>query len=62
MYVLIILMGVSLAVATGFVLAYRWAVRSGQYDDLYTPSVRLLFDDEPPAPDQSPDNSSSTET
>lgn len=62
MYVLIVLMGVSLAVATGFVLAYRWAVRSGQYDDLYTPSVRLLFDDEPPANDKSPDNSSSTET
>jgi cbb3-type cytochrome oxidase maturation protein len=28
----------------GFVLAFIWAVRSGQYDDDYTPSVRMLFD------------------
>ena len=62
MYVLVILMGASLLVATGFLIAYRWAVRSGQYDDLYTPSVRLLFDDERPAREKSPDNSTSTET
>ena len=24
-----------------------WAIRSGQYDDKYTPSVRVLFDDHP---------------
>lgn len=61
MYVLIILMGASLLVATGFALAYRWAVRSGQYDDLYTPAIRLLFDDEPAEPAQSKDNKSSLE-
>lgn len=35
----------SLIVAAGFLIAFIWAVRSGQYDDDYTPSVRMLFDD-----------------
>lgn len=43
MYLLIAL---SLVLATGFVLAFIWAIRSGQYDDKYTPSVRILFDDQ----------------
>jgi len=29
-----------------FLLAYLWATKSGQFDDEYTPSVRMLFDDE----------------
>jgi len=33
-------------VAGGFLAAFLWAVRSGQYDDSYTPSVRILFEDE----------------
>ncbi|MGB3779482.1 MAG: cbb3-type cytochrome oxidase assembly protein CcoS [Tunicatimonas sp.] len=49
MSVLIILIGVSLTVALGFLLAFLWASSSGQYDDDYTPSVRMLFDD-PVAP------------
>jgi len=48
MTVIFILIGISLLVATGFLLAFLWAVRSGQYDDDYTPSVRMLFDDESP--------------
>lgn len=40
------LIGVSLLVAVGFLIAFIWSVRSGQYDDDYTPSVRILFDDE----------------
>ena len=28
-----------------FLGAYIWSVRSGQFDDKYTPSVRMLFDD-----------------
>lgn len=36
----------SLLVALGFLAAFWWAVRSGQYEDDYTPSVRILFDDE----------------
>jgi len=41
-----ILMGVSLFAALLFLGAYIWSVRSGQFDDKYTPSVRILFDDE----------------
>jgi cbb3-type cytochrome oxidase maturation protein len=33
-------------VAIGFFVAFIKAVKSGQYDDDYTPSVRMLFDDE----------------
>lgn len=32
------------AIAVGF---FVWAARSGQFDDLDTPAVRILFDDEP---------------
>jgi len=32
-------------VAACFLGAFIWAVRNGQYDDDYTPSVRMLFDD-----------------
>jgi cbb3-type cytochrome oxidase maturation protein len=46
MSVIWILVGFSVAVATGFLLAFIWAVRSGQYDDKYTPSVRILFEEE----------------
>jgi cbb3-type cytochrome oxidase maturation protein len=38
---------VSLVVALGFLGAFIWSVKSGQYDDDYTPSVRMLFDDQP---------------
>lgn len=41
-----ILIGASLIVAVGFLLAFLWAVRSGQFEDTYTPSVRMLFEDE----------------
>jgi cbb3-type cytochrome oxidase maturation protein len=35
----------------GLALAlFVWAARSGQFDDLETPAVRMLFDDEAPAP------------
>ncbi len=35
----------------GIALAlFIWAVRSGQFDDMETPAVRILFDDEAPAP------------
>jgi cbb3-type cytochrome oxidase maturation protein len=45
MSVLFILIGISILVAGGFLSAFLWSVRSGQYDDDYTPSVRILFDD-----------------
>lgn len=48
MGVLIILILASLIVAIGFLIAFIWSVRSGQYEDGYTPSVRILFDDTKP--------------
>lgn len=49
MSVLFLLIGVSLAVALVFLLAFLWASTSGQYDDDYTPSVRMLFEDPLPS-------------
>ena len=46
MQIIILLIGISLALALGFLWAFFWAVRTGQYDDDYTPSVRILLDDE----------------
>ena len=40
------LIGFSLFVAIGFLIAFLWSVKSGQYSDTYTPSVRMLFEDE----------------
>ncbi|HEY6955127.1 MAG TPA: cbb3-type cytochrome oxidase assembly protein CcoS [Flavisolibacter sp.] len=45
MSVLIVLVIVSVIVAGGFLGAFIWSVRKGQYDDDYAPSVRILFDD-----------------
>ncbi|MCF7807097.1 MAG: cbb3-type cytochrome oxidase assembly protein CcoS [Candidatus Marinimicrobia bacterium] len=45
MYVMFILMAASLTASLIFLGAYIWSVRSGQFDDKYTPSVRMLFDD-----------------
>lgn len=45
MSVILVLVGASLLVAVGFLSAYLWAVKTGQYDDKYTPSVRILFDE-----------------
>ena len=47
MQIIVLLIIVSLIVAGGFLFAFFWAVRNGQYDDDYTPSIRILFDDEP---------------
>jgi cbb3-type cytochrome oxidase maturation protein len=41
-----LLIGVSILVAGSFLTAFLWSVKNGQYDDDYTPSVRMLFDDE----------------
>lgn len=46
MSVIYILITVSIVVAIIFLIAFINAVRTGQYDDDYTPSVRMLFDDE----------------
>jgi len=46
MSVIVILIGFSLIVASGFLIAFLWAVKSGQYDDDVSPSIRILYDNE----------------
>lgn len=46
MHVMFILIGFSLVVALFFLAAYFWASKTGQYDDTYTPSLRMLHDGE----------------
>ncbi len=43
---LFVLIGISILVAGGFLAAFLWSVNKGQFDDDYTPSIRMLFDDE----------------
>ena len=47
MNILYMLIGVSMFAAIIFLWLFVWSVKSGQYEDNYTPSVRILFDDEP---------------
>lgn len=44
MEVMIVLIGFSLVVAGGFLIAFFWALRNGQFDDLFTPAMRMLFE------------------
>lgn len=46
MSVIYLLLSISILVAIVFFIAFIYAVKRGQYDDAYTPSVRMLFDDE----------------
>ena len=48
MSVIIVLVIISVIVAGSFLAAFIWSVKKGQYDDDYTPSVRMLFDDQIP--------------
>lgn len=45
MSALFVLIGASLLAAIGFLFMFIWAVRNGQYEDTYTPSVRVLHED-----------------
>jgi cbb3-type cytochrome oxidase maturation protein len=60
MIVLLFLIPLSILIASGFLAAFIWAIRSGQFEDTHTPSLRVLMDDpvSPPARDPKP---SSTE-
>jgi len=53
MSVILVLVAFSILVAAGFLLAFFWSVRDGQYDDPYGSSVRILFDDDKPAEEES---------
>lgn len=45
MTIIILLISISLTIALIFLGAFIWSIRSGQFDDTYGPSVRMLFDD-----------------
>jgi cbb3-type cytochrome oxidase maturation protein len=49
MSILFFLIPLSILIAAGFLAAFIWAVRSGQYEDTATPSMRLLLDERHPA-------------
>jgi cbb3-type cytochrome oxidase maturation protein len=57
MSVIVLLILAGGLVAGGFLVAFAWAVRSGQFDDTTTPPLRLLVDDHgrPPAAASSED-------
>lgn len=57
MGVLFFLIPIALVVVTAAVLAFRWAVTDGQFDDLDTPSLRVLADDAHPAAAPNPSRS-----
>lgn len=46
MNILFLLIGVSLFAALIFLAMFIWAVKTGQYEDNYTPSMRILFDED----------------
>jgi len=45
MSVIYILIIISAIIAVGFLGAFIWGLKTGQWDDTYTPSVRMLFDE-----------------
>ncbi|EAQ38872.1 cbb3-type cytochrome oxidase assembly protein CcoS [Dokdonia sp. MED134] len=46
MSIIYMLLAISVVVALIFFAAFILSVKKGQYDDTYTPSVRMLFEDE----------------
>jgi len=65
MSVVFVLVFVAIIMAGAFLIAFIWSVKNGQYEDTYTPSVRMLFDDpplkEPVSEDQSAKGKTSKE-
>ena len=45
MIVILLLIPLSIVIAAGFLAAFIWAVRTGQYEDTCTPAMRLLLDE-----------------
>ncbi|MCO8122454.1 cbb3-type cytochrome oxidase assembly protein CcoS [Stieleria sp. TO1_6] len=56
MSVLYIALPVALLLGGGGLLACLYCIRNGQYDDLDTPAVRVLVDDQPIVPDTATDS------
>lgn len=53
MEIIILLVAISLTIALVFLGVFYWNIRNGQYEDTYTPSVRMLFEDKPKVNKQS---------
>ncbi len=46
MIIVVLLIAISLTIALIFLAIFFWNIRTGQYDDMFTPSVRMLFEEE----------------
>lgn len=46
MSVIVILLGISLCVGLGFLAAFIWSVKSGQFEDDYAPAHKIFFDEQ----------------
>ncbi len=46
MSVIFIALPIALALAAAALVGFGWAVRTGQMDDLRTPAMRILHDDD----------------
>ncbi|MCK8493889.1 cbb3-type cytochrome oxidase assembly protein CcoS [Spirosoma sp. RP8] len=56
MSIIFFMIGISLLLALGFLGAFLWSMRTGQQDDLYTPSIRMLLEDDAPETSQPQSN------
>ncbi|MET0794576.1 MAG: cbb3-type cytochrome oxidase assembly protein CcoS [Polyangiaceae bacterium] len=54
MSIIFLILPITLLLSVAAVVAFAWATRSGQFDDLETPAVRLLHDEPVRATDQTP--------
>ena len=45
MDIIIVLLGASLVVALGFLIAFIWSVKTGQFEDDFSPAHRILFEE-----------------
>ena len=50
MEIIFVLIALSILLAVFFLFSFIWATKSGQYEDVYGPAVRMLFDDEDEQP------------
>jgi cbb3-type cytochrome oxidase maturation protein len=57
-----IILPLALVIATFALVAFIWAARSGQFDDLETPSRRVLLDDVPMKPEPERESSGEDES
>jgi cbb3-type cytochrome oxidase maturation protein len=56
MSVIVVLLIASVSVAAIFLAAFIWSVKSGQFEDDYSPASRILFEDKPITPTKTPES------